>query len=169
MINQFSIPIGRTIGIIDRSGTVIACSDAMKVGDVYEDAVEELIYGQNCVKANGKVLRAINAESGWEHIVFVDGDDDAAEKYSELLAISIANVKQYYDEKFGKANFIKNVIADNILPLSAIAVAAVPASEVSTTYFGGIRSDSAPPIGRASTAASAKAAVRAPASTGEKP
>ena len=116
MINQFSIPIGRTIGIIDRSGTVIACSDAMKVGDVYEDAVEELIYGQNCVKANGKVLRAINGDSGWEHIVFVDGDDDAAEKYSELLAISIANVKQYYDEKFGKANFIKNVIADNILP-----------------------------------------------------
>lgn len=116
MINQFSIPIGRTIGIIDRSGTVIACSDAMKVGDVYEDAVEELIYGQNCVKANGKVLRAINADSGWEHIVFVDGDDEAAEKYSELLAISIANIKQYYDEKFGKANFIKNVIADNILP-----------------------------------------------------
>ena len=98
MINQFSIPIGRTIGIIDRGGTVIACSDAMKVGDVYEDAVEELIYGQNCVKANGKVLRAINAESGWEHIVFVDGDDDAAEKYSELLAISIANeiIKAYH-------------------------------------------------------------------------
>ena len=44
-----------------------------------------------------------------------------------------------------------------------------PASDVSTTYLGGIRSDNAPPIGRAITAANANAAVRAPASTGENP
>ncbi len=116
MINQFSEPIGRTIGIINRSGTVIACSDAMRVGDVYEDAVEELIYGQDCVHANGKVLRTIEAEDRWEYIVFVEGEDAEAEKYARLLALSIANVKQYYDEKYGKASFIKNVIVDNILP-----------------------------------------------------
>lgn len=116
MINQFAVPVGRTLGIINRSGTVIACSDAMKVGDVYEDAVEELIYGQDCVKANGKVLRTIESDGQWEYIVFVDGDDSEAEKYSQLLAISISNIKQYYDEKYGRASFIKNVIVDNILP-----------------------------------------------------
>lgn len=116
LINQFAEPVGRTIGIINRSGTVVACSDAMKVGDVYEDAVEELLYGPDCVKANGKVLRAITGENGWEHIVFVSGEDETAEKFAHLLAISIANVKQYYDDKYGRANFIKNVIVDNILP-----------------------------------------------------
>ena len=49
------------------------------------------------------------------------------------------------------------------------ASTAVPANEASTTYFGAMRSASAPPTGRASTAASANPAVRAPASTGEKP
>ena len=49
------------------------------------------------------------------------------------------------------------------------AITAVPANDASTTNFGGMRSDSVPPTGRASTAASANAAVRAPASTGEKP
>ena len=49
------------------------------------------------------------------------------------------------------------------------AITAVPANEASTTYLGGMRSDSVPPTGRASTAASANPAVRAPASTAENP
>ena len=32
------------------------------------------------------------------------------------MAISMQNIKQYHDEKFDKANFIKNVVLDNILP-----------------------------------------------------
>ena len=49
------------------------------------------------------------------------------------------------------------------------AITAVPANDTSTTYLGAMRSDSAPPTGRASTAANANPAVRAPASTGENP
>ena len=37
-------------------------------------------------------------------------------KYADLLAISLGAVKQYYDEKYDRGNFIKNVILDNILP-----------------------------------------------------
>lgn len=33
-----------------------------------------------------------------------------------LLAISLGSIKQYYDEKYDRGNFIKNVILDNILP-----------------------------------------------------
>ena len=33
-----------------------------------------------------------------------------------MLAISLQSIKQYHDEKFDKANFIKNVVLDNILP-----------------------------------------------------
>ena len=32
------------------------------------------------------------------------------------MAVSLAGIKQYYDEKYDRANFIKNVILDNILP-----------------------------------------------------
>ncbi|MBQ3140789.1 MAG: helix-turn-helix domain-containing protein [Clostridia bacterium] len=116
MVNSFSDAIGATIGVIDRNGTVIACTDAMKVGDVYEDAVEDLIYGMDCVTVNGRVLKTIVSNGRWEYIVFVDGSGSEAEKNARLLAIAIANVKQYYDEKYGRANFIKNVIIDNILP-----------------------------------------------------
>ena len=49
------------------------------------------------------------------------------------------------------------------------AITAVPANDANTTYLGAIRSASAPPIGRANTAAKANPAVRAPASTVENP
>ena len=39
-----------------------------------------------------------------------------AEKYCSVLAISFTNIKYYYDEKYDRSNFIKNVILDNILP-----------------------------------------------------
>ena len=46
----------------------------------------------------------------------MEGTDEPALRYAALLAISLQNIKQYHDEKFDKANFIKNVVLDNILP-----------------------------------------------------
>ena len=37
-------------------------------------------------------------------------------KFCNILAISFSSIKQYYDEKYDRSNFIKNVILDNILP-----------------------------------------------------
>ena len=46
----------------------------------------------------------------------MEGEDDQALGCADLLAISLGAVKQYYDEKYDRGNFIKNVILDNILP-----------------------------------------------------
>ena len=48
--------------------------------------------------------------------MFVSGNYDYAHRYVQLLAVSLASIKQYYDEKYDRSNFIKNVIMDNILP-----------------------------------------------------
>ena len=48
--------------------------------------------------------------------MFVEGMDDTAAKYANILAISLFNIKQYYDEKYDRNNFIKNVVLDNVLP-----------------------------------------------------
>lgn len=51
-----------------------------------------------------------------EYAVFVEGDDELAEKYTAVMAVTLSSIKQYYDEKYDRGNFIKNVILDNILP-----------------------------------------------------
>ena len=48
--------------------------------------------------------------------MFVEGEDEQAQRYAALLAVSLSSIKQYYDEKYDRGNFVKNVILDNILP-----------------------------------------------------
>lgn len=48
--------------------------------------------------------------------MFVEGEDKLADKISVVLAISLNNIKNMYDEKYDKSSFIKNIILDNILP-----------------------------------------------------
>src|SRR5699024_885073 len=51
-----------------------------------------------------------------EYAVFVGGTDEAAMRYAAMAAVALQNVKQYFDEKYDRVNFIKNVVLDNILP-----------------------------------------------------
>ena len=46
----------------------------------------------------------------------MEGVDDTAMKYAQILTITLSSIKQYYDEKYDRNNFIKNVVMDNILP-----------------------------------------------------
>ena len=44
IILQMKDAIDRTVGIIDASGTVVACSDLKRIGEMREDAAAELSY-----------------------------------------------------------------------------------------------------------------------------
>ena len=51
-----------------------------------------------------------------DYAVFVEGTDEDAARYAQILAVTLSSIKQYYDEKYDRNNFIKNVVLDNILP-----------------------------------------------------
>lgn len=65
---------------------------------------------------NGYTYRSFGSNAKYDYAVFVQGTDEYAQKYAQLLSVSFASIKQYYDEKYDRSNFIKNVILDNILP-----------------------------------------------------
>ena len=116
IIHQMKDVVGRTIGVIDENGIVIACSDISKIGKSKQRIKEELIFAKGPVVYEGYTYRFIGADTKTDCIIFVEGDDSHAEKMSEILSISLANVKGLYDEKYDKGSFIKNIILDNILP-----------------------------------------------------
>ena len=64
---------------------------------------------------NGYTYKSFGSRPRPEYAVFVAGNDEAAQKYVQLLAISLSSIKQYYDEKYDRGNFIKNVILDKRL------------------------------------------------------
>ena len=114
---QMKDAVGRNIGVVDCDGTVISCSDLKRIGESFETAVEELNLTSEPVVADGLTFRSLAARGvRLEYAVFVEGADEEALKFSAMAVVSLNGVKQYYDEKYDKATFIKNIMLDNVLP-----------------------------------------------------
>lgn len=116
VIHQMRDAIDRTIGVIDETSVVIACSELGRIGEVIESVTPETLNSTVPFVINGSTFKAFGSSSRCEYAVFVSGNDEVSQKYAQLLAISLSSIKQYYDEKYDRGNFIKNVILDNILP-----------------------------------------------------
>ena len=110
VIHQMKDYIDKTFGVIDNDLTIIACSELGRIGE------QLTVNGSGDGGINGGYsFKTIPAAQGTEYTVFVEGDDIIAGKYANVLAVSFANIKNYYDEKYDRSNFIKNIILDNIL------------------------------------------------------
>ena len=116
IIHQMTDTVDRTIGVIDETGAIIACSELQKIGETRQDAKDELSYTTEPICAGGYTYRPIGNGTKWEFAAFVEGEDKMAEKMASLLAISLSNIKNLYDEKYDRNSFVKNIILDNILP-----------------------------------------------------
>lgn len=116
IIHQMKDVIDRTVGVIDETSTVIACSDLGRVGETYEFSVQSLSGTNDAFTKDQSTYKFFGSDKSPEYLIFVDGIDPQAAKYVDILAIALSNIKFYYDEKYDRKNFIKNIILDNILP-----------------------------------------------------
>jgi carbohydrate diacid regulator len=116
IIHQMKDAVDRVIGLIDENGVIISCSELIKIGETRQGIRDELAYTTDAITSGGFTYRPIGTGVKSEYVVFVEGEDKMAEKLSMILAISLGNIKNLYDEKYDKSSFIKNIILDNILP-----------------------------------------------------
>jgi len=116
IIHQMKDAVDRMIGVIDENGIIISCSELTKIGGARQGVREEIAYSSDVTVTGGFTYRPIGVGNKTEYIVFVEGEDRMADKLASVLAISLGNIKNLYDEKYDKSSFIKNIILDNILP-----------------------------------------------------
>ena len=116
IVHQMRDCIDRVIGVVDDSATIISCSDLTKIGETSDFFTLDVGDTNEVFVRDGYTYKPFGNKMKPEFAVFVEGVDDPAAKYCNLLAISLSSIKQYYDEKYDRNNFIKNVILDNILP-----------------------------------------------------
>lgn len=116
IIYQMREIVGRTIGVADEMGTVVACSDLSQIDGVKDGVRAERMANNTSFVRNGYTYRGFTGSKRNDFYVFVEGTDDAADKYAAMRAVSLQSLKQFHDEKFDRLNFIKNVVMDNIMP-----------------------------------------------------
>lgn len=115
IIHQMRDSIDRVIGVVDDTSHIVACSDLSKLDSTKEFLSLDFNEGRTFVR-DGYTYKPFSNNQHPEYAVFVEGTDEMASRYAGILAVSVAGIKQYYDEKYDRSNFIKNVILDNILP-----------------------------------------------------
>ena len=115
VIRQMKDAIDRTIGVVDETGTVIACSELGKIGEVLDLDVSPINMVNDCVFKGQYTFKTFSSYGSSDYMVFVEGTDALVAKYCAVLSVAFTNIKFYYDEKYDRSNFIKNVILDNIL------------------------------------------------------
>ena len=116
VVYQMKDAIDRMVGVVDETGTIISCSDLNRIGEVRDGIASDRLTAGDAFVRDGYTYHLFSSNKRNDYAVLVEGTDEPALRYAALLAISLQNIKQYHDEKFDKANFIKNVVLDNILP-----------------------------------------------------
>ena len=116
VVHQTREAIDRTIGVIDETLAVIACSDLGRIGEPCPQIQEEAFSSTDSFVIDGYTYKAFGSRPTSENILFVEGADEQAQRYAAMLAVALSSIKQYHDEKYDRGNFVKNVILDNILP-----------------------------------------------------
>lgn len=116
-ILQMKEATDRTVGVMNVTGEVVACTDQSLKGTLRDDALsalEEMI-GSYMVRDGDTYKPVATPGARFEYVVFVSGEDEYARSLAVMAALAVGNAKKYYDEKHDQATFIKNIILDNIL------------------------------------------------------
>ncbi len=118
VIVQMKEATKRVVGVVDSDGVVIACNELSLIGTKLGQVSGVLSENTDQVALfKGKTVKSLG---GWnsspDYTVFVEGEDAEAKCICVLASIAFNEAKVYYEEKYDKSAFIKNIISDNILP-----------------------------------------------------
>lgn len=116
LIYQIREFIDTEFGIMDETGLVLGCSDEGRVGSLHPDASRITGSREQIITKDAVTFQKIYIKNKLEFITFIHSADDSSRKLLSLISVNVLNIKSYFEEKFDKGNFLKNIILDNILP-----------------------------------------------------
>ena len=88
VVHQMREAIDRTIGVIDETLAVIACSDLGRIGEPCPQIQEEAFSSTDSFVIDGYTYKAFGSRPTSENILFVEGADEQAQRYAAMLAVA---------------------------------------------------------------------------------
>jgi carbohydrate diacid regulator len=116
VISRIHDTMGNEFGVTDGSGSIIASTLETDVGSIHEQCTEFLSANSKLSEKSGLIMKKIEINGRLDFVLYLYSDHPERKKHAELIALSLENAKLYYDEKYDRSNFMKNVLLGNILP-----------------------------------------------------
>lgn len=118
VIDQMDAFLTSPVGVMNDLGYVLATNASENMTDFAELFLAIVKDSLQIHSSHGYSICGISKDSGKaDYIVYVRGIDDEAKRTCMMLAVALSNIRLYYDDKYDKTTFVKNVISDNTLPL----------------------------------------------------
>lgn len=121
MLNQLYTAFRRPLGLIDSSGFVVSHPTIPFMVKNVDEVFRLYISPDRVFTHDGYSFLGAGLKGRPSFIAFVEGEDEEAERLVRILCISLSGLSELYDERFDRANFIKNVLLDNVLPGDVLA------------------------------------------------
>ncbi len=114
---QMSKILECNIGIIEGTGSVISSARIEFMQRTATEILSECALSQEkIVKMHGYTFYIVTSRNKLDYVVFVENDSESAVRDVQMLASYISNIRQMHNDKYDKNNFVKNILADSILP-----------------------------------------------------
>jgi carbohydrate diacid regulator len=116
VVTRIREAIGNDFGITDSTGAIIASTIEEEIGMIHEQCSDFLVSNAMYIEKPSLVMKKIEINGRLDFVLYLVSDHPERKKHAELISISLENAKLYYDEKYDRSNFMKNVLLGNILP-----------------------------------------------------
>ncbi len=116
ILTQMAEVFPKKFGIADSQGLILASHGTEPNPELIDDLIYSVSGTDTLSFKHGYTIKAIAARVHPDFFVYVEGTDEVAQYCCSSIAVTISNVRYYYDEKYDKTSFIQNIIFDNLLP-----------------------------------------------------
>jgi len=108
--------LGCDVDITDSGGIVFASTRRNAVGEYNEAAADFIDSGEEYAETENAAFMKVGNRGNLDFVAVIYGSIEDRKKAMELVSLAVENARLYYEEKFDKNNFMKNVVLGNILP-----------------------------------------------------
>ncbi len=92
LIHQMRDTMDCVIGVVDSTATIIACSELTKIGTTNEFVSLDLSDSHDIFVRDGYTYKPFGSHIKPDYAVFVEGTDDNAAKYANIMAITLSSI-----------------------------------------------------------------------------
>ncbi|MBE7048731.1 MAG: PucR family transcriptional regulator [Ruminococcaceae bacterium] len=116
VLEQMRAVSGKDMGVLNNSGTVVACVGERLSEELAFDAVMNNTNNGRPFVLSAYTFVAFGMRNMMDYVVYVRGTDAESQRLSLLLSVSLSNLQIYCGDKYDKTNYLKSVLLGNVLP-----------------------------------------------------
>ncbi|MBR5235790.1 MAG: helix-turn-helix domain-containing protein [Clostridia bacterium] len=116
VLEQMKTVCGKSMGVMNNAGTVIANVGSPIHEDIAYDAVTNHVSNGRPYVLSDYTFVSFGMRNMADYVAYIQGADADTQKQCALLAISLSNLQIHCGDKYDKTNYLKNVLLGNVLP-----------------------------------------------------